>query len=59
MIEKFITIAVLTLLVWEFQKRLSKVEASLLSIELRLRDKVDKPTELEKRMEERNKQSKA
>lgn len=48
--EKFILAGIVFLILWEYQRRINKLEASILSIEIRLREKVDKPTELEKLM---------
>lgn len=56
--EKFILAGIVFLILWEYQRRLRKIDASLLSIELRLKDKVDKPTDFEKLMKERNQKPK-
>lgn len=56
--EKFILAGIVFLILWEYQRRINKLEASILSIEIRLREKVNKPTDFEKLMEERKKQPK-
>lgn len=56
--EKIILAGIVFLILWEYQRRINKLEASILSIEIRLREKVDKPTDFERLMEERKKKPK-
>ena len=47
--------AIVAFLVWEFNRRINKLERLVLSLELRLGDKVNKPNDFDKWAEEHKK----
>ncbi len=53
-----IELLILAIVFGAFVHELGRIKKQLFSIEFRLNEKIDKPTELEKRIEERNKQPK-